>query len=61
MFFFSLRTRCVYIFILGHPSSPQSLHYNGPNKPSQYNGPNKPSQYIQALQAIGGIIEDYDT
>lgn len=36
----------------GDPRTPQSLHFN-----SQY----QPSQYVQALQAVGGVIEDYDT
>lgn len=36
----------------GNPATPQSLHYNTPNQPSQY---------VQALQAVGGILEDYDT
>ena len=36
---------------LGDPRTPQSLHYNQPDKPSHY---------VQALQALGGVIEDYD-
>jgi len=36
----------------GDPRTPQSLHYSSPNKPSDY---------VQALQALGGVIEDYDT
>lgn len=36
----------------GNPSQIDSLHYNTPQQPSQY---------VQALQAVGGIIEDYDS
>lgn len=36
----------------GYPSDRSSLHYNS----EQF-----PSQYVQVLQAIGGIIEDYDS
>ncbi|XP_066930296.1 copine-9-like isoform X2 [Clytia hemisphaerica] len=36
----------------GEPNRPDSLHYNTQNQPSQY---------VQALDAIGGVLEDYDT
>ena len=37
----------------GNPSSPSSLHYNDPS--------GKPNQYLTAIQAVGDIIQDYDT
>ena len=37
----------------GNPSTPSSLHYLNP-----YGGPN---QYATAIQAVGEIIQDYDT
>ncbi|XP_069173811.1 copine-8-like isoform X2 [Procambarus clarkii] len=36
----------------GNPQSPQSLHFINPVAPNQY---------VQAIQAVGHIIEDYDT
>ena len=36
----------------GDPSRPDSLHYNNPQVPNQY---------VQAIRAVGEIIEDYDT
>ena len=36
----------------GDPGNPQSLHFNQ----SHY-----PNQYIQAIRAVGDIIQDYDT
>ena len=35
----------------GNPSLPQSLHYIS----------NMPNAYEQAIQAVGGIIQDYDS
>eukprot|EP00050_Salpingoeca_kvevrii_P003994 m.239775 g.239775 ORF g.239775 m.239775 type:complete len:577 (+) comp10921_c0_seq11:2196-3926(+) len=35
----------------GNPIEPNSLHYQGPT----------PNQYVQALSAVGRIIQDYDT
>ena len=35
----------------GDPSNPTSLHYINPYQPNHY---------ISALQAVGGIIQDYD-
>lgn len=37
----------------GHPSSPSSLHYNGPG--------GRPNQYVTAIQSVGSIIQDYDS
>ena len=37
----------------GHPSHPSSLHYNGPS--------GRPNQYVTAIQAVGTIIQDYDS
>lgn len=36
----------------GNPQTPQSLHYINPQVPNQY---------ARAIQAVGEIIEDYDT
>ncbi|XP_033745300.1 copine-8-like isoform X2 [Pecten maximus] len=36
----------------GNPSSPTSLHYNSPYQPNQYGS---------AIQAVGEIIQDYDS
>ncbi|XP_045582788.2 copine-8 [Procambarus clarkii] len=36
----------------GNPQTPQSLHFNNPSAPNQY---------ARAIQAVGEIIEDYDT
>lgn len=37
----------------GHPSQLSSLHYNGPA--------GRPNQYVTAIQAVGSIIQDYDS
>ena len=37
----------------GHPSDPSSLHYINPS--------GDPNQYQTAIQAVGGIIQDYDS
>jgi len=37
----------------GHPSDPASLHYNGPG--------GRPNQYVTAIQAVGEIVQDYDS
>jgi len=37
----------------GHPSDPSSLHYNGAG--------GRPNQYVTAIQAVGTIIQDYDS
>ena len=37
----------------GNPSNPSSLHYI-----NQYGAPN---QYASAIQAVGEIIQDYDS
>jgi len=37
----------------GHPSQPSSLHYNLPA--------GRPNQYVTAIQAVGSIIQDYDS
>ena len=37
----------------GHPSDPNSLHYINPT--------GAPNQYQTAIQAVGGIIQDYDS
>jgi len=36
----------------GDPSNPQSLHFNQGHYANQY---------VQAIQAVGDIIQDYDT
>jgi len=36
----------------GDPAQPGTLHYNNPHQPNQY---------IQAIRAVGEIIEDYDS
>ena len=36
----------------GNPMESNSLHHNTANRPSQY---------VQALQAVGGVLEDYDS
>lgn len=37
----------------GNPLDPSSLHYNGPG--------GRPNQYVTAIQAVGDIIQDYDS
>jgi hypothetical protein len=37
----------------GNPNYPESLHYKDPT--------GKPNQYVTAIQAVGGIIQDYDS
>jgi len=37
----------------GAPSHPSSLHYNGPAA--------RPNQYVTAIQAVGSVIQDYDS
>jgi len=37
----------------GNPSHSNSLHYNSPN--------GEPNQYVTAIQAVGEIIQDYDS
>jgi len=37
----------------GRPSDPSSLHYNGAG--------GRPNQYVTAIQAVGTIIQDYDS
>jgi len=37
----------------GPPSDPRSLHYNDPS--------GAPNQYVTAIQAVGDIIQDYDS
>lgn len=37
----------------GNPSSPSSLHYRDPT--------GRPNQYVTAIQAVGEIIQDYDS
>ena len=37
----------------GSPTDPKSLHYNQDH--------NKPNQYVQAIRAVGDIVQDYDT
>jgi len=39
----------------GSPTNPTSLHYNSPNQFS------RPNQYVQAIKAVGDIVQDYDT
>lgn len=42
----------LFLHVSGDPRTPSSLHHN-----TQV----QPSQYVQALQAIGRVVEDYDT
>jgi len=37
----------------GNPNEPRSLHYRNPT--------GAPNQYVTAIQAVGGIIQDYDS
>jgi len=37
----------------GSPDSPESLHYMG--------DPSRPNQYVQALTAVGSVLQDYDS
>ena len=37
----------------GPPSDPRSLHYKDPS--------GAPNQYVTAIQAVGDIIQDYDS
>jgi len=37
----------------GNPKSPQSLHFQDPS--------GRPNQYVTAINAVGGIVQDYDS
>ena len=38
----------------GSPTEPKSLHYNQPSRLTT-------NQYVQAIRAVGDIVQDYDT